>query len=87
VFEGDYPDGSSPEKQAIRSLSPRLSEALSIPIKDAWATMLWENGLAKDLLGELQASGDCLVSHWVNVSERAWSDKISFLVKENKIII
>lgn len=85
VFEGELLDGSTPENQAIRLLSLRLSEALPIPIKHRWAKALWEAGVKKDLIGELEFSGDCLAGFGVNVSETGWPAIISGLVKEGKV--
>jgi hypothetical protein len=87
VFEGELSDGSTPEDQVIRLLSPRLSEALPIPLKHRWAKALWEAGVKKDLIGELAFSGDCSAGFGVNVSETGWPAIISRLVKEGKVEI
>ncbi len=87
VFEGELSDGSTPEKQATRLLSRRLSEALPIPIKDRWSEVLWEAGVEKELLAESAYSGDCLVCFGVNISETGWIEVISGLVKEGKVEI
>jgi hypothetical protein len=87
VFEGDLSDRVTPENQAIRSLSPRLSEALPIPIIDSWAEALWETGAENDLIGELAFSGDCLAGFGVNVSETGWTEIVTKLQKEGKVEI
>jgi hypothetical protein len=87
VFEGDLSDGLTPENQAIRLLSPRLSEALPIPIKDRWAKALWEAGARKDLIGELVFSGDYLAGFGVDTSETGWTEILTRLLKEEKIEI
>lgn len=87
VFEGELTDGSTPENQAIRLLSPRLSKALQIPIKNNWAEALWETGLMKEMTGELITAGDCLTGYWVSISEKGWADILTWLVKEQMVKI
>jgi hypothetical protein len=87
VFEGELLDGSTPENQAIRLLSLRLSEALSIPIKPRWAKALWEIGAEKDLIEEFAFSGDCLACFGLNTSETGWTEILTRLLKEGKIEI
>lgn len=87
VFEGELSDVVTPENQAIRLLSTRLSEALPIPIKDSWAEALWETGAVKDMIGELAFSGDCLAGFGVNISETGWTEVVTKLQKEGKVEI
>lgn len=87
VFEGELLDGSTPENQAIRLLSLRISEALPIPIKHGWAKALWEAGVKKDLIGELAFSGDCLACFGLNTSETGWTEILTRLLKEGYIEI
>lgn len=87
IFDSMLSDGSTPEKQAIRLLSPRLSEALPIPIKDRWSQVLWEAGVEKDLIEKFEYSGDCLACFGVNTSETGWTGIIARLVKEGKVEI
>ncbi len=87
VFEGELSDGVTPENQAIRLLSPRLSEALPIPIIDSWAEALWETGAENDLIGKLAFSGDCLIGFGVNISETGWTEVVTKLQKEGKVEI
>jgi hypothetical protein len=87
VFEGEPQNGITPEKQLISLLTPRLSEALPIPIKDGWSGALWEAGAEKGLIEELVYSGDCLACFGVNTFETSWSEIITRLVKEDKVDI
>jgi len=84
VFEGRLSDGSIPEKQAVRLLAPRLSEALPIPIKDGWSEVPWKVGVEQDLIDEFAYSGDFLACFGVNTSEIGWIEIIARLVKEGK---
>jgi hypothetical protein len=87
VFEGELLDKSTPEKQATRSLSRRLSETLPIPIKDRWSEVLWEAGVEKDLIHEFAYSGDCLACFGVKTSQTGWTELITRLIKEDIIEI
>jgi hypothetical protein len=87
VFEGELSDGTTPEKQPVKFLSPRLSEAFPIPIKDRWSEVLWEVGVEKDLIEEFTYSGNCLACFGVFTSETVWTEVVSGLVKEGKVEI
>lgn len=68
-------------------LSSRLSEALPVPILDSWAEAPWEAGIKMELIGELAASGDCLVGYRVHLSEMGWADTLTWLFREQRILI
>ena len=86
VFEGELLDGSTPETQAQRMLTSRLSETLPIPILDEWHESLWEAG-HKDLIVGLEAGGDCQAGYQIQVKEVIWEEVISRLIKERKFRI
>lgn len=83
VFEGEQVSGSTPEDQAHHMLTPRLSEALPLPILDRWFEMLWEAGMKKELIGELVNAGDCLAGYSVHTSETYWAEILSMLVRKH----
>ena len=87
VFEGELPDGSTPEIKLGRMLASRLSETLPYPILNRWAVTLWEAGMKKELIGDLAASGDCPSGHWVHVSESGWNEVVTVLVAQGAISI
>lgn len=87
VFEGGPSDESIPEKQAVRLLAPRLSEALPIPVLHEWAGMLWEAGVEHGLIGELTTGGDSSAGFSVQINEKIWAVLLSTLLKEGKIDI
>jgi hypothetical protein len=87
VFEGELPDGWSPEIKARRVLTSRLSEALSIPIIDEWADTLWDTGVNKELIGRMVKSGDCLESFWLNTIEITWMKEVRQLLEDGKLPI
>lgn len=85
VFEGELVDGSTPETQARRNLTSRLSEALPIPMLGYWTSALWETGLERDLVGDLTTGGDCLAGYRIYLTEKAWAEVVTRLLKESKI--
>ena len=87
VFEGGLSDGSIPEKQAVRLLAPRLSEALPIPVLREWAKTIWKAGFEKGLITELATSGDSLGCFSVQLNQSVWAELISRFLKEEKIKI
>ena len=87
VFEGNLPEGTTPDDQAMYMLATRLSEALSVPIMDHWYEALWMEGVEKEMICKLAASGDCIAGYCVHTSDKGWADTISWLLKEQKIRI
>jgi hypothetical protein len=84
-FEGELLDGSTPETQARRVLTSRLSEALPIPILDEWHESLWEAGSKGNLILGLETGGDCQEGYQVQLTETKWKEVITRLLKERKI--
>ena len=87
VFEGEIPDRSTPETQAQRMLTSRLSETLPIPILDEWHASLWESGQMESLIVGLETGGDCQEGYLIQLSETVWKEVITRLLKERKIRI
>ena len=84
VFEGELLDGSTPETQARRVLTSRLSETLPIPILDEWHESLWEAGQRENLIVGLETGGDCQEGYQVQLTESVWKEVITRLLKERK---
>lgn len=87
AFENELPDGSTPETQAQRMLTSRLSETLPIPILDEWHTSLWVAGQGENLIVGLESGGDCQEGYLVQLAETLWKEVIARLLKERKIRI
>ena len=87
VFEGELLDGSTPEIQARRMLTSRLSETLPIPILDKWHESLWEAGQVENLIVGLLTAGDCQEGYLVQLAETVWKEVITRLLKGRKIQI
>jgi hypothetical protein len=87
AFEGELPDGSTPETQVRQMLTSRLSETLPIPILDEWHDFLWEAGQREILIVGLKTCGDCLDGYLVQLTEKVWKEVITRLFKERKIRI
>lgn len=87
VFEGELLDGSTPETQARRVLTSRLSETLPIPILDEWNESLWEVAQMENLIVGLLTGGDCQEGYLVQLTETVWKEVITRLLKERKICI
>ena len=85
VFEGELPDGSTPEIQARRVLTSRLAETLPIPILDEWHESLWEVAQMENLIVGLLTGGDCQEGYLVQLTETKWKEVITRLLKEWKI--
>lgn len=87
IFEDELPDGLSPQTQARRMLTSRLSEGLLIPILDEWHDFLWEAGPRENLIVELETGGDCNEGYMVQLIEAKWKEVVIGLLKEQKIRI
>lgn len=87
VFEGEIAGGSTPENQARRMLTVRLSEALPIPILDEWHESLWEFARTANLIAELLTGGDCQAGFVIQLDENGWKEVVVRLLKERKISI
>lgn len=87
VFEGEPLDGSTPDTQARRMLTSRLSETLPIPILDGWHESLWEAGQRENLIVGLETGGDCQEGFLVQLTETVWKEVITRLLRERKIRI
>jgi hypothetical protein len=85
VFEGEVVDGSKPKTQSRHKITSRLSETLPIPILDAWNEFLWEAGWIESLIVELETGGDCQEGYLVQLTEIAWKEVITRLLKDRKI--
>ena len=59
----------------------RLSEALPIPVPDAWDRQLWESARSKDLVVDLQTSGDCQGGYQVQLTEAVWKKEIDAMLQ------
>jgi hypothetical protein len=69
LFDG-ADDGETLEDIAQAMLTARLSEALPIPVLDAWDRRLWESSRSKDLVVDLQTCGDCHEGYLVRLTEK-----------------
>jgi hypothetical protein len=65
----------------------RLSEALPIPVLDAWDRQFWESARSKDLMVDLQTSSDCQKGYQVQLTETVWKEVVVRLLKERNIRI
>jgi hypothetical protein len=84
VFEGDLSDGRTTEEHASMILPARLSESLPIPILQEWGELLWEAGIEHELIALLTTSGDNPAGYWVQLTETAWTELLSWLLKEER---
>ncbi len=87
VFKGELLEGSTPETQAQRVLTSRLSETLPISILDELHESLWEVAQIENLIVGLLTSGDCQEGCLVQLTETLWKEVITKLLKERKICI
>jgi len=87
VFEDELVDGLTPETQARRILTSRLSETLPIPILDDWNDPLWDVGQKENLIVGLETSGDCQAGYIIQLVEIGWKEVVIRLLKERKIWI
>ena len=86
VFDGED-DGETPEDRAQAMIIARLSEALPIPVPDAWDRQLWESARSKDFVVDLQTSGDRQGGYQVQLTEAMWKEVITRLLMERRIHI
>lgn len=85
VFEDDLTDEENPEKHACQMLSSRLSEALPTPILQYWEETLWDAGIEQGLIAKLTTGGDSPVGFWVQLTETAWAELLTRLLKGGNI--
>jgi hypothetical protein len=85
VFEEDLNARRTTEEHASMILTSRLSEALPLPILQEWAELLWEAGIEHELIALLTTRGDNSAGYWVQLTETAWAELLSWMLKEGRI--
>jgi hypothetical protein len=79
VFEGEK------EEQAMKMLTSRLTETLTIPVLDDWNRQLWEAARSNELVVRMETCGDCQEGFVVQLGENAWKEVVIGLIRTNKI--